>query len=74
MPISRVTSRIRNLSSRCHPERGGDAVEYVIVLLAVVVIGAGLLAGTAPAEKITPAVKTKGMRIAAHSSRPLLCR
>ena len=29
-----------------------------------------LLAGTAPAEKITPAVKTKGMRIAAHSSGP----
>lgn len=53
MPISRVTSRIRNLSNRCHPERGGDAVEYVIVLLAVVVIGAGLLAfGTKVAGQV----------------------
>lgn len=91
---------------RTRHEFGGETVEYIIVILAVVVIGGGLmgfgtksqgrsekpatasahgsarrtapeimlLAGTAPAEKITPAVKTKGMRIAAHSSRPLPCQ
>lgn len=91
---------------RTRLEFGGETLEYIIVILAVVVIGGGLmgfgnqaqgrsekpvtasahgsarrtapeimlLAGTAPAEEITPAVKTKGMRIAAHSSRPLLCR
>lgn len=61
MPISRVISRIRNLSSRCHPERGGDAVEYVIVLLAVVVIGAGLLAfGTKVAGQVGEVGNTIG--------------
>lgn len=91
---------------RTRREFGGETVEYIIVILAVVVIGGGLMgfgnqvsgqigktgnsisswfgkangAGdnasgeTSPTEKITPAVKTKGMRIAAHSSRPLLCR
>lgn len=43
MPISRVTSRTRNLSNRCHPERGSETVEYIIVILAVVVIGGGLM-------------------------------
>ena len=91
---------------RTRREFGGETVEYIIVILAVVVIGGGLMGfgnqvsgqigktgnsisswfgkangagdnasgGTAPAEEITPAVKTKVMRIAAHSSRPLLCR
>lgn len=91
---------------RTRREFGGETVEYIIVILAVVVIGGGLmgfgnqvsgqigkpatasahgsarrtalaimlLAGTAPAEEITPAVKTKAMRVAAHSSRPLPCR
>ena len=43
MPISRVTSRTRNLSNRCHPERGSETVEYIIVISAVVVIGGGLM-------------------------------
>lgn len=43
MPIPRVTSRTRNLSNRCHPERGSETVEYIIVILAVVVIGGGLM-------------------------------
>ena len=98
-----TVSKYRRRSRR---EFGGETVEYIIVILAVVVIGGGLmgfgnqvsgqigitgnsisygsarrtapeimlLAGTAPAEEITPAVKTKVMRIAAHSSKPLPCR
>lgn len=82
---------------RTRREFGGETVEYIIVILAVVVIGGGLMgfgnqvsgqigktgnsisswfgkangAGEMLLAGTAPAAKTKAMRIAAHSFRPL---
>lgn len=45
MPTLQVTPpRIRKRSCRLYPESGAETVEYIIVVLVAIVIGAGLLA------------------------------
>lgn len=91
---------------RTRREFGGETVEYIIVILAVVVIDGGLMGfgnqvsgqigktgnsisswfgkangagdnasgGNGTGGENNAGGEIKGMRIAAHSSRPLLCR